>query len=133
MKLKLFLLSLLSVFFALPAHAVTCPTGMTHCAILSWSPPSTSGTSRVPTGYNIYESLTNGGCNTLTATTCTKAGIVATPTTTYTAGPLTASTTYYFVLTSFDAKGESAGSAQVSGTTSTDTLGAPGSIVIQLQ
>jgi len=131
-------LSLVSVgiaailFTAIPCHAqaVTCPTGANHCASLSWAAPTTGGT---PTGYNIYRSTTNGGCSTLTASTCTKVGSTTAPTLTFMDAPLLAKTTYYWVLTATNAAGESVGTAQGSGTTTDDVPGAPGSIVILLK
>ncbi len=85
------------------------------------------------TGYNVYDSTTNGGCSTVTATTCTKVGSTTAPTSSLMVSPLTKTTTYYFVITAFDATGESAGSTQVSGTTGDDIPGAPQTIIIQIK
>jgi len=112
---------------ALCSAQITCPTGVNHCANVSW----TAGTGGTATSYNVYQSTTNGGCATLTATTCTKAG--STVTTSYMVSPLTKTTTYYFVVTGVNATGESAGSTQVSGTTGDDVPGTPQTIIIQVK
>jgi titin len=128
--LALVFMVLLVVSARARAQAVTCPTGANHCASLSWVAPTTGG---MPIGYNVYRSTINGGCTTLTASTCTKVGSTTAPTATYMDAPLLAKTTYYWVLTATNAAGESVGTTQGSGTTTDDTPGSPGSIVIQLK
>lgn len=96
-----------------------CPTGVLHCTNLTWNAPTSGPT---PTGYNVYQSTTNGGCSTVTATTCQKVNTSVVATTSFTVSPLSASTTYYNVVTALDAAGESPASNQYTGTTQPDPV-----------
>lgn len=104
-----------------------CPgaTGPTpHCTVLSWTAP-TSGAS--PTSYNAYRSTATGVCTWAASTTgpitpptgCVKVGSVNAPTLTVTdnsspSNILTEGATYFYVVTSADALGESAPSVEAS-------------------
>ena len=132
LRIVLFALCLSVLGVAAQAQASTCPTNMPHCAQLSWTAPTTGGT---PTSYNVYQSMANGGCSSLPtqAATCVKKGSATAPTTSFTDGPLTASTSYCYVVTAVNTFGESAGSTVMCGTTAAGTApGTPGSIVIQI-
>lgn len=113
-----------------PAVAATspCPAGALHCATLSWTPGSGGGT---PTGYNVYRSLTSGGCSTISPLPagCTKVATNVTLTT-YVDSPLAATTTYNYVVTATNLSGtgqpqESAPSNQWTGTTPPDPINPP--------
>lgn len=115
-------LSLLAFAFILcavsaSAQTATCPAGVLHCASLSWTAPTSGG---APTGYNIYRANATGGCSTVTATSCTKAGSTSASVLTFTDSPLSASTKYFWVVTAFNASGESGPSTEVSATTQPD-------------
>ena len=115
---------------ALCSAQVTCPVGVNHCAQASWTANSVGGTS---TGYNVYDSTTNGGCATLTATTCTKVGSTIAPTANLMVSPLNKTTTYYFVITATNSTGETACSPQLSGPTGDYLPGVPQTIIIQIK
>lgn len=96
--------------------AIACPSGALHCASLSWTAPS--GTI---TGYNVYRNATATACpaGVAVASTCSKVASNVTATT-YIDSPLSASTTYFWVVTAVGSGGESITSNQFSATTGTD-------------
>jgi hypothetical protein len=115
------LLVVVVLFLASAMHAqAACPTGVLHCANVSWT--WSQGTGGSATGYNIYRTLTSGGCATDTAVGCTKAGTVTAPTLTFTDSPLAPSTTYFWVITAYNSSGESPTSTQVTATTLADPV-----------
>ena len=102
------------------AAPASCPTGVLHCANLSWTASVADASHGAATGYNVYRSTTNGGCGTVTATTCQKVNSSSVAGTTYTDSPLAAATNYFYVVTGFNAAGESGPSNQLPLTTNTD-------------
>ena len=104
--------------------SISCPNGALHCADLSWSGPSGGGT---PTGYNVYRTMTTGGCATVNPlpSGCTKVGSTNANTGQFTDSPLAASTTYFWVVTATNAAGESTPPAQVTATTTADPVPNP--------
>jgi len=99
-----------------PKATLTCSNNALHCASLNW----TASTSGNPTGYNVYRSLTSGGCSTVTASGCTKINSTPVTTTSFMDSPLQATTTYNYVVTALNGSGESGPSNQFSGTTGQD-------------
>ena len=119
MRKVLSLFAFVAVLIALSAVSASaqasCTPGVNHCANLSWTAPSTGP---APTGYNVYRSNTSGGCATVTASTCSKVGSVGV--TSFNDGPLSPSTTYFWVVTSLANGQESGPSNQVTATTQPD-------------
>jgi hypothetical protein len=112
--------------------SLTCPGGALHCAVLTW----TASTSGSPTSYNVYRTLTNNGCSTISPlpTGCTKVGSATAPAVTYTDSPLAATTTYFWVVTGVNASGESGPSPQATGTTGADPVpSAPTGVTVTAQ
>jgi len=100
------------------AQTATCPSGILHCANLTWNASTSGG---IPTGYNVYRSNVTGGCSTVTAASCTKVGpAVPGNTLSFVDAPLSQSTKYFWVVTAFNASGESGPSNEVSATTTPD-------------
>lgn len=104
------------------AQSPTCPTGVNHCAQVSWTAGTGGGAA---TGFNIYRANATGGCATVTAPSCTKVGSVTGSVTTFLDSPLAATTTYFWVVTAFNASGESGPSSEVSATTGQDPAPVP--------
>jgi len=114
-----FLAVAILILFTAMSHAqVTCPGGANHCAQVNW----TASASGSPTSYNVYRTTTNGGCSSVTGSSCTKAGTVAAPNLSFVDTPLAASTTYFWVVTATNAAGESVPSNQATGTTGPDPV-----------
>ncbi len=126
--------TLVAVLFAvcilIPSTAraqVACTAPNLHCAQVTWAQGTGGGTTL---GNNVYRSVINGGCTTVTASTCRLAGSTTAPTTIFVDQPLAASTTYYYVITATNlsatgATQESAGSTQVPFTTTPDPVNPP--------
>ena len=99
------------------AQTATCPAGVLHCSNLSWTAPTAGG---APTGYNVYRSTTSGGCSAVTAPSCSKVGSTSANVLSFTDSPLSATTTYFWVVTAFNSSGESTPSNEVTATTAAD-------------
>jgi len=99
------------------AQTATCPSGVLHCANLTWNAPTAGG---APTGYNVYRSSVTGGCANVTAASCTKAGSAVATAPSFVDSPLSQSTKYFWVVTAFNASGESGPSNEVTATTTPD-------------
>ena len=117
---KLIVFLFLSAVACLAQTNSACPgaTGSTpHCVTVSWTAPTSGPT---PTGYNVYTGGTSAGqCSTVSATTCTKVGSVASGVLTLTQNSsatttLTEGKTYFYVVTSTNSTAESAPSVEVS-------------------
>lgn len=124
-KLFILLVVFAGLTLALPAQAqAACPTGVNHCANLSWTPGTVSG-NNAATSFNIYRTVTSGACSVVSAAGCSKSGSAAVPTDTFTDSPLAATTTYFWVVTAVNSAGESAPSNQVTATTGQDPTTTP--------
>lgn len=126
MKNALLLLVILSALTFVPTmHAqASCPAGALHCATLTWTPGAVTG-NNAATSFNVYRTLTSGGCTTVTATGCTKSGSANAPASSFTDSPLAASTKYFWVITAANSAGESGPSNQVTATTAADPVTVP--------
>lgn len=120
MKYFVATLALLAMFLALPVQAQAA-----HAVGLSWGVPTSGG---APTGYNVYRTSTSGGCSTVTASGCSKIGTTAVPTTTFTDTTVAGGQTYFWVVTAFNATGESGPSNQVTASVPPDAPTAPGTL-----
>lgn len=106
--------------------AAICPIGVLHCSNLSWIAPVITDptTQTAPTNYNIYRALDATSCTTQPfGIGCKQIGQVPATVTVFTDSPLAATTTYYWVVTSFSNAGsppESGPSNQVVGLTQSD-------------
>lgn len=100
--------------------SATAAAGVTpHCAIFNWSAPASGS---IPTGYNIYRATSTGTCKPpFTAVACIKVTSTPVAALTFTDNSsatniLSEGVTYFYVATSVSASGESAPTAEVSGT-----------------
>ena len=125
--MKILCLPLILLGSALAQTNPNCPgaTGtQPHCTILNWTPPASGGT---PTSYNAYRSNATGVCTWAQSTSgpitspagCVKIGSATVPATTLvdnssTTNILTEGVTYFYVVTSANATGESAPSNEAS-------------------
>jgi len=103
----------------------SCTGGNAHCAAASWTAPASDSAHDPATGYNIYRTLTTGGCATVTAAGCTKLNTSSISVTNYLDQPLAPGTTYFYVVTATNSGGESAPSAQASVTTGANAPNTP--------
>src|SRR3954470_11842935 len=88
-------------------------TAQAHDVTLNWGSPATGGT---PQGYNVYRTAVSGGCATVAVVGCLKVGgtngallltfIDATP------AVQVEGSTFFYVITAFNTKGESGPSVQ---------------------
>lgn len=127
--MKSLLLVVLACVAAMAQTNPACPlaTGSpAHCVDISWSAPA-QGSGGTPATYQAYRSTAAGTCVWQPSASgpitppagCTKVGTVTVPTTTFTdnssaTNTLTEGTTYFYVLSSANATGESAPSTEVS-------------------